>query len=82
MVDPFKGNNINPVGKSSYGTTNNALYKDWGKVDRAGLDEKKLHDLRSHHFNLGNYGGDQNSTTHKLYYDKKELTSDATKNRE
>lgn len=32
MIDPFKGNNINPVGQSSFGTTNKALYKDWGKI--------------------------------------------------
>ena len=71
QIDPFKGNNINPSGKGNFSTTNNALFKDWGKVEVAALDQKKLQDLRSHHFNLGNYNGDPNSTTHKLYYDKK-----------
>lgn len=71
VMDPFKGNAINPNTKSNFSTTNNAMYKNWGNADKAGLDQDKLKDLRTHHFNLGSYNPNQATTTHQYYYDKK-----------
>lgn len=41
-----------------------------------------MHELKSHHFKLGNYNPQEAATTHKVYYDKKQITSDASKNQE
>ena len=68
-LDPFKGNSINPQDKpSSFSTTNNAMYKNWGPTDKAALDKDKLKDLRTHHFNLGTYNTSLSSTTNQHYY--------------
>ena len=79
ILDPFKGNSINPPNGSSFATTNNALYKNWGNVERAALDEKKLKELRTHHFNLGSYNTNTIETTNKQHFNRKELTGDANK---
>lgn len=82
VIDPFKGNSINPSGKSNFSTTNNAAYRNWNSVEKAGLDKEKLKDLRAHHFNLGSYNPNQATTTNQFYHNPKEISSDALKNRE
>ena len=32
ILNPFKGNSINPSNPSSFTTTNNAMLKNWGNV--------------------------------------------------
>ena len=71
VTDPFKGSSINPPNESSFSTTNKALYKDWGNTQRAALDDAKLKDLRTHHFNLGTYNTNLIPTTNKQFHDKK-----------
>ena len=71
FVDPFKGKSINPANQSSFSTTNNALFRDWGAVDKAALDPTKLKELRGHHFNLGSYNPDDLYTTNKHYHNRK-----------
>jgi len=39
VVDPFRGNTINPSDKNSFATTNNATYKNWDNCQKAGLDK-------------------------------------------
>ena len=82
VTDPFKGNSINPPNPSSFSTTNNALYKNWGNTQKAALDDKKLKDLRTHHFQLGTYNTSSIPTTNNQYYDRKDLTGDASKDME
>ena len=81
-MDPFKGNSINPPNQPSFSTTNKALYKDWGQTQKAALDEAKLKDLRTHHFNLGSYNTNSIATTNKQFYNQKTLTGDASKDME
>jgi hypothetical protein len=71
FTNPFKGNAINPDGKFNCSTTNNAMYRNWNSVDKVGLDKDKLRDLRSHHFQLGNYNPNQISTTNQFYHNHK-----------
>lgn len=71
IIDPFKGNSINPQNKSTFSTTNNAMLKNWGTVDKAALDKDKLKDLRTHHFNLGTYNTSNSSTTNQHYFNEK-----------
>lgn len=70
-IDPFQGKAINPPHKSSFTTTNNTLLQNWGSVNKAGLDETKLKELRGHHFNLGNYDPSDIYTTNKHYHNRK-----------
>jgi hypothetical protein len=78
----FEANNINPQNKQSFSTTNHAVFKDWGQVPKATLNEKKLKELKGHHFHLGSYHPDEVYTSNNYYHNKKLITSDALKNRE
>lgn len=71
VLNPFRGSSILQNGKSSFSTTNNAMYKDWGTNGHASLDKEKLKDLRAHHFNLGNYNPGQSLTTNQQYLNAK-----------
>ena len=49
--------------------------QNWGQVEHAKLDPKKLENLRGHHFTLGNYNPAALQTSHKLFYNQKQLNS-------
>jgi hypothetical protein len=58
------------------------LYKAWDNVEKAKLDDNKLHELKTHHFKLGSYNPNDILTTNKIYHNKKEITDEASKNKE
>lgn len=72
--NPFRGTSLNNDQKSSFNTTNKAMLKAWEHPERAQLDPQKMAQLRGHHFNLGSYNPREVITTHKLFYDKKEIS--------
>jgi len=72
--NPFRGSSLNAGEKGSFSTTNKMLYKAWDNVEKAKLDDQKLHELKTHHFKLGNYNPSEVYTTNKIYHDRKGLT--------
>lgn len=80
--NPFRSNSVNIGEKGSFTTTNKMLYKAWDNVEKAKLDDQKLHELRTHHFKLGSYQPNDILTTNKIYHDKKQITGEASKNQE
>ena len=53
--NPFRGSSLGG-GKSDpnqYLTTNRIKYQEWKNVEKAQLDDKKAHELKTHHFSLG-----------------------------
>jgi hypothetical protein len=69
--NPFRSNSVNVGEKGTFTTTNKMLYKAWDNVEKAKLDEQKLHELKTHHFKLGSYQPSDILTTNKIYHDKK-----------
>jgi hypothetical protein len=54
-TNPFRGSSIG-VGKNDpnqFLTTNKIKYQEWKNCEKAQLDEKKAHELKTHHFSLG-----------------------------
>lgn len=58
------------------------MLKDWGQIPKAALDPSKLNELKGHHFKLGSYHPDQAYTSNNYFHNRKEISSDAVKNRE
>ena len=81
-MNPFRGKSLGNTDKGYFSTTNKVLLKAWDHPEVAKLDEAKLHELKSHHFKLGSYNPQQSATTHNVYYDKKPITGQASKNQE
>ena len=73
---------MNNTNNSSFATTNNALLKNWGDIEKAALNPDKLKELKGHHFHLGSYYPEDLYTSNKHFHNKKELTFDALKNKE
>lgn len=74
-MNPFRTSSLSKnfkMGENQYLTTNKVKYPEWKQYDIACLDEKKAKDLKTHHFNLGNYQA-QSETTNKYYHDHKAL---------
>ena len=82
VTNPFRGTSLGNQDKSYFTTTNKVLLKAWDNAEIAKLDDKKLKELRSHHFKLGSYNPNEAMTTNKIYYDTKPITGEASKNQE
>ncbi len=81
-ANPFRSSSVNNVDKGSFATTNKMLYKAWDNAEKARLDDSKLHELKTHHFKLGSYTPNDILTTNKIYHNPKEITNEASKNKE
>ena len=60
------------MGEGQYTTTNRAQYPHWKNHEVAKLEEDKQRDLKTHHFNLGTYH-QQSETTNKYFHNTKPL---------
>jgi hypothetical protein len=81
-ANPFRSSSLGGGEKGCFATTNKMLYRAWDNVDKAKLDDQKLHELKTHHFKLGSYTPTDVFTTNKIYHDRKPISGEASKNQE
>lgn len=80
--NPFRSNSLGVGEKGSFATTNKTLLRAWDNVEKAKLDDQKLHELKTHHFKLGSYSPNEVITTNKIYHDRKPISGEASLNQE